>query len=207
MGMIDNQSILYFDDQCMGLMDTTISPELLGGPVDEVGLDILYDMLRNHRRRMVLFYLSNAPEGKTSIGPLAEQLAAWENEIPVAAVNSKLRKRTYNTLQQHHLPKLDDTGIIEYDRARGRVELVSDPRQLKLFLNVLPRTKSSWITGFLVLGTIFWLALLVNWVGVHLLDVFPAGSASALFGLSFVVIFGTHGYVLYRFLQPKKKLA
>jgi len=190
----------------MGIFGTTSSPELSGGPVDDVGLDVLYDMLRNHRRRMVLFYLANSPGGKTSIGPLAEQLAAWENEIPVSSVNSKLRKRTYNTLQQHHLPKLDSTGIIEYDRARGRVELLTDPRQLKLFLSVLPRTKSSWITRFLLLGTIFWLALLANWIGVHLLNVFPPGSASSLFGLSFVAIFATHAYILYRFLHPKKKL-
>jgi len=163
-------------------------------------------MLKNRRRRMVLYYLANSPDGSASLGDLAEQLAAWENGIPLAGVDSRLRKRTYNTLQQHHLPKLDDAGLVDFDRRQGRVLLAADPRQLELFLTLLPRTKVSWIVWFLSLGTLFWIVLLTNWLGVHILHVWVPGTANLLFGASFVVLLTAHVYILYRVLHPRKTL-
>ena len=53
---------------------------------------------------------------------LAEEIAAWENGIPVEQLDSDQRQRVYIALYQSHLPKLADFGLITYDRNRGIVE-------------------------------------------------------------------------------------
>jgi hypothetical protein len=52
---------------------------------------------------------------------VAEQVAAWENDTTVQAISSNERQRVYIPLYQSHLPKLDEEGIIEYDKDRGVV--------------------------------------------------------------------------------------
>jgi len=185
----------------MGPVSSTVSPDLLDGMVAGVGLDVIYDMLKNRRRRMVFYYLAHTRGGETSVGNLAEQLAAWENDIPLDAVDSTARKRTYNTLQQHHLPKLDEAGIVDYDRARGQVTLLADSRQVDLFLNWLPKAEFSRITLLLVMGTVFWLAMLATWFGVHVLEVALPSFVLPALGLGFFVLFAVHGVFTYRLLH------
>ena len=187
-------------------MVSRIGTGKLTGQLEEVGLNTLYDLLKNPRRRMALRYLVRSREETATIGELAEQLAAWENDLPLAGVNSTLRKRTYNTLQQHHLPKLAEAGLVEFDRARGHVRLIADPQQLTLVLGVLPRINSGGVTRFLLLGTLFWFALMLNWFSVHVFGFFPPGTGQYIFGASFAALFGIHTYLLYRFLHPRRLL-
>lgn len=160
----------------------------------------MYDVMRNRRRRLVLQYLVDAPDHRAVIGTLATQIAAWENELPVSAVTSTLRKRTYNTLQQTHLPALDDAGLLEYDHYRGTVDLTVDPRQLQLFLTVLPKAGSNWTRGFLIAGFVLWLLLATNWLAVHVFHVYKPGSTAAITGMAlFLVLVGfLHVYRLFR---------
>ena len=185
----------------MGPVSSTVSPDLLDGTVAGVGLDVIYDMLKNRRRRMVFYYLAHTLDGEASVGDLAEQLAAWENDIPLNAVDSTARKRTYNTLQQHHLPKLDEAGLVDYDRARGQVTLLADSRQIDLFLNWLPKAEFSRITLLLVAGTVFWLAVLATWFGVHVLGVPLPSFVLPSLGLGFFALFVAHGVLTYRLLH------
>lgn len=188
----------------MGMLGTTaVSLDVLDSSEDSLELDGLYDILRNQRRRLVLYYLTHTHDESAKIGELAEQLAAWENQIPLNAVTSTQRKRTYNTLQQHHLPKMDERGLVEFDRARGRIRLTANERQLRVLLGIIPRMNPTRITGFLVIGALFWFVLSMNWFAVHVLNVFPRGFASPLLGVSFVVLLLAHIYLLYRFINPK----
>jgi len=188
----------------MGILGTIgTSLEVLDSSENSLELDALYDILRNQRRRLVLYYLTHSPNDSASIGQLAEQLAAWENQIPLSAVTSRERKRTYNTLQQHHLPKMDEQGLVEFDRARGHIRLTANDRQLRLLLGITPRMNPTRITGILVIGTLFWLVLSINWFGVHVLHVLSPGYITPLLGASFVVLLLAHGYLLYRFFHPK----
>lgn len=86
-------------------------------PVD---LGMIFDTLRNRRRRDVLRYLWNVES--VTIGELAEHIAARECDKDVSQVNSKERKRVYVGLYQCHLPKLADVDAITYDQARGDIE-------------------------------------------------------------------------------------
>ena len=83
-------------------------------PIEEIplSLDALLDILANERRRSLLEYLWEQPDGVGSFE------AATKHTIANVG-----RKRGYQPnhddiqvdLQQHHLPKLADAGIIEYD--------------------------------------------------------------------------------------------
>lgn len=82
--------------------------------------DVIFDILRNRRRRYVLEYL-HKHEGVVELSELAESLATWESEDDY--ITHRDRKRAYVSLYQTHLPKLDRAGVVEYNQSRGRVEL------------------------------------------------------------------------------------
>jgi len=84
-------------------------------------LDQTFEILRNQRRRYVLQYL-DATEGQVSLSDLAEQIAAWENDKEVREISSSERKRVYVGLYQCHLPKMDDMGVVAFNKPRGIVE-------------------------------------------------------------------------------------
>lgn len=92
-----------------------------GGEHDHVGLDQIFGILRNQRRRYVLKYLSMT-EGTITLSDLAERIAAWEGGKGIEQVTSKERKCVYTGLYQCHLPKMADASAISYDKRSGDIE-------------------------------------------------------------------------------------
>jgi len=87
---------------------------------ESLSLDIIFEILRNRRRQLVLEFLRE--EGETvTIGELAEHIAAIENDTTVRQLNAQQRKRVYIGLYQCHLPKMDDVDVIEFNQSRGRI--------------------------------------------------------------------------------------
>ena len=164
-------------------------PDSTESLIGDVPLDELYGILKNKRRRLVLHYLLNAADHEGVLGTIATQIAAWENDIPVAEVDSTLRKRTYNTLQQTHLPKMDEVGLVEYDRYRGTISLAVSPRSLRAFLVTLPKTGDMGWRLFFGTGVALWLLLAANWVAVHVLELYSPGNARILTGLALLLVF------------------
>jgi len=82
----------------------------------------VYDILRNERRRNVLRHLqSEGGDATVTIGDLADAIATAETgESPPP---SDTRQSVYVSLHQTHLPKLDNLGVVEYDRDDRTVEL------------------------------------------------------------------------------------
>ncbi len=148
--------------------------------------DDVFDILRNRRRRYVLEYLREH-EGTVALGDLAEALANWEREDEDAYITHRDRKRAYVSLYQTHLPKLDRTGIVEYNQPRGTVTLGPDYRYLEGYLD---RSHG---------GTLLWhrLYLLgsVGGIGVLALNqfaVFPFSAVpDAMWFLLVFLVFGT----------------
>jgi DNA-binding transcriptional ArsR family regulator len=97
--------------------------------------DVVFGLLSNERRRRALILLAEGP-GETTLSELAEHIASIENDKPVAALASSERKRVYVGLYQAHLPKMADANVIDYDLARGTVELRSEADQLLDYLAV-----------------------------------------------------------------------
>ncbi len=92
--------------------------------------DLVFDLLSVTRRRMLLRYLDEN-EGTAPLGELSREIAAEENDVPVAQVSSKQRKRVYVGLYQSHVPKMEDAGVVDYDNQSGAVEL--GPNATELF--------------------------------------------------------------------------
>mgnify|MGYP000445082495 CR=1 FL=1 len=95
--------------------------------------DTAYELLSNKRRRFVISRLRGA-EGTVSIHELAEELAAWENEIPESELSDKQIKRLYVSLYQIHVPKLAEAGLVDYDKESGDVRLTSSVSALDSYL-------------------------------------------------------------------------
>lgn len=111
--------------------------EELAGPQRENGeqLEIgeVFELLKNQRRRQVISFLKEQEDGVTTLDVLAEHIAAKENDVDVSQLSSSQRKRVYIGLYQCHLPKLDDFGVVEYQKNRGIIEL-QDTAQLDQYL-------------------------------------------------------------------------
>ncbi|MHB9286843.1 hypothetical protein ACKVMT_07355 [Halobacteriales archaeon Cl-PHB] len=87
----------------------------------QLSKDDLFHLLQNERRRAVLQYLRGREDEAVRMRDVAEQVAAWEHDTTVQALTSDERQRVYIALYQSHLDKLDDAGVIEYNKPRGIV--------------------------------------------------------------------------------------
>lgn len=105
-------------------IETTAEPE-----VESLPVDVIFEVLKNERRRRVIQFLRDN-EGPAKLGTVAEHIAALENGKDVAAISYAERKRVYVGLYQCHLPKMDDMGVVDFNRARGRLELTEEANQL-----------------------------------------------------------------------------
>ncbi|MFW5938924.1 MAG: DUF7344 domain-containing protein [Halolamina sp.] len=104
-------------------------------PAQSLSLDVIFEILRNRRRQLVLEYLRECDETIT-IGELAEHIAAIENDTSVRQLNAQQRKRVYIGLYQCHLPKMDDVGVIDFNQSRGRIDPGEQIEPLYEYLDV-----------------------------------------------------------------------
>lgn len=103
----------------------------------ELSKDELFHLLQNQRRRQVLVFLQDT-DGEVNMRDIAEQVAAWENDTTIEALDSNERQRVYIALYQSHLPKLDEAGVLTYNQQRGIVSRTALADQLDAYLNIEP---------------------------------------------------------------------
>jgi len=104
-------------------------------PVEtELSLDLIFEVLKNRRRREVIRYLREH-EQQVTLSDLAEHIAALENDTDVASITSSQRKRVYVGLYQCHLPKMADMEIVHFNQNRGIVDLGPNAPQLYEYLD------------------------------------------------------------------------
>lgn len=151
----------------------------------QISTETVYQILRNRRRRFTLHYLKRVET--TDIGEVAEQVAAWENDIPVEAVGSTERKNVYNTLQQTHLQKLDDSGFIKYDQQSGTIELTKAAQQLDIYLEVVPEQDIPWSEYYLGLSAVGCALTVVLWANISPFTLLPDLMWTACLILVFLV--------------------
>ncbi|MGQ4556054.1 DUF7344 domain-containing protein [Halobellus sp. GM3] len=106
-------------------------------------LDVIFDVLRNRRRRLVLQAIEDR-DGSTTLSELAEHIGGIENGKSPTALNAQERKRVYVGLYQCHLPKMHDAGAIEFDKDRGTVERGEIAEQYHEFLEREVDVASEW---------------------------------------------------------------
>lgn len=97
-------------------------------PVDSESesLDAVLRALADHRRRCVCHYLARSDD-PIPVADLAELLAASMSEKTRAVLTTAEIEKTRAELTRMHLPKLVESGLVDYDREKGVVEFVGSP--------------------------------------------------------------------------------
>jgi hypothetical protein len=121
-------------------------------PTTEVSEDELFDVLANQRRRFAVHLLKREEDDSVAIGEMAEQIAAWENGIDTTEITGDERKRVYTALQQSHLPKMDEAGVVEFNKSRGVIEPTPALQNVDLYMDVVEGREIPWSTYYLGLS-------------------------------------------------------
>ena len=182
-----------------GVRTRTVSETAVQAPTVENRLteDDLFKLLSNERRRHILCALIQE-EGPLDIGSLSQEIAAREDGTAYEQVTSKDRKRVYTALQQSHLPKMDRTGVLEFDQDRGTIESTAALEDVEIYLNVVRGHGVPWSDYYLGLTVLSAVVL-----GASLLAVFPftaihPHAVTLLVVASFGVTALVHGYYTHQ---------
>lgn len=151
--------------------------------------DEIYALLSNHRRRYTVHFLKQQ-DGSVTLGELADQVAAWEQDKPIDEITSDERKRVYTSLQQTHIPRLEEAGMIDVDR--DEIELTESVSELEVYLDIVPPGTIPWAVYYLGLSV-----LSAGLIGAVWADIIPTepvppiGWAALIVGL-FLVSAASH---------------
>lgn len=158
-------------------MSSIISPEA------RESKNTLFSVLSSHRRRYVL-YACNQADGETTLSDVAEQVAAWEYDKPIEEITSTERKRVYTSIQQHHLSKLEDAGLITVDG--DRLAATEKARTLDVYLEVVPDETVPWSVYYLGLTLLGGVVLGFSYLG-WLPEAVSIGAVAALLLVAYLI--------------------
>lgn len=120
-----------------------------------------FELLSNHRRRYAWHHCKRVQE-EVPLGELAEQVAAWENGKSVNEITSTERKRVYTSLQQTHLPKMDEADVVEFEN--GVVELGERADELEVYVDVVDGDDIPWSEYYIGLTAVSAALLAAVWL-------------------------------------------
>jgi len=156
--------------------------------------DDRFDLLSNHRRRYTLHYLERN-NGRAELGELAEQLAAWENGIEKEDISYDQRKRVYTSLQQVHLPQMDELGIVVFDEREGVTTQTQGAEELDFYFEVVGRRDIPWSVFYLLLAGVDAVILTGGVAGIGPLAAVPDVGWGVFVLTTFFVVSLAHLYV------------
>ncbi len=167
---------------------------------DSLTEDELFTILSNRRRRYILHELMRADE-RVDIGTLSQEIAACEDDIELTEVSSSDRKRVYTALRQSHLPKMDEAGVVDFDRDRGTVEPTPALEDVEIYMDIVRGREIPWSDYYLGLVALSGLLFAAVSFGP---GPFASLSPSA-WGLFVVVSFGVSA-VAHRYYARRTRL-
>jgi hypothetical protein len=162
--------------------------------------DELFDVLASRRRRYAVHALEDV-ETQTDLGTLAEQVAMWEYDVDVGELSSTERKRVYTALQQSHLPKMDDAGLVDFDKEQGVIEPTPELNDVDIYLEVVSAKEIPWSKYYLGLAGLAVAILLALWTDVSPFTVLPD-----LTWMTFVVVAFTVSAVVHSYYATNRRL-
>lgn len=148
--------------------------------------DELYDVFANRRRRYALHYLKQV-DGEVDFGELAEQIAAWERGKPQREITSNERKYAYSALQQRHLPKMHELGLVNYDKRAGSVEPTPVLDNIDVYAEIVESGNVPWGVYFPALSAVHVILLALVGYNMPPLTAFSHFEWALLFVSSFLV--------------------
>ncbi|MFB6311161.1 MAG: hypothetical protein ABEH64_08265 [Salinirussus sp.] len=180
-------------------VDTTTG-DFVADDSEQLTADTAFDLLSNARRRYVLCYLQN--RGEATVRALSRYTAAWENDIDPAAVSAQQRKRAYTALHQTHLPRLDEYGVIEYDRDGGRVEPAPRLALFEEYLTPPDDDGPEWQRYYLGIGLAATVLAAGIILGAPVLETVQPGVAAFAVGTAVLAGAAVHTYHLAKRVSP-----
>ncbi|AXR77113.1 DUF7344 domain-containing protein [Natrarchaeobaculum sulfurireducens] len=159
--------------------------------------DDLFELLANRRRRYILHELMRKGEA-VDIGSLSQEIAANEDGLEVHEVSSKDRKRVYTALHQSHLPKMDKTGVVSFDRDRGTVEPTQALEDVEIYMDVVRGRELPWSDYYLGLTALSAVFLAASTLAVGPFAALPLSAWGAFVVVSFGVFAFAHRYYARR---------
>lgn len=153
----------------------------------------IFEVLRNQRRRYVLHYLKQ--DGRpVELGDLAQQIAAWEYETTLQGVTPEQRKRVYTTLQQTHLPKMDQAGILTFNSDQGMIGPTERTQEISVYLEIVPGREFAWRELYLSLGAISCALVAGLWLDIPVFTVLSDLTWAGIIAAVFTVTAALHIY-------------
>jgi hypothetical protein len=145
----------------------------------------VFEVLSNRRRRLVFEYLQDYG-GRVDLAEISKRVAAMEEGSTPEEIRYADRKSVHTALYQFHLPKMQSTGFVDYDRRAGRVALTPAARTLDVTIETAgDAAEPNWPGRFLALSTIGGLLAGASWLdlvpGTVLPDAVCAVLVAALF--------------------------
>lgn len=128
-----------------------------------ISRDIVFEVLKNKRRRLVLEILKKNG-GRGTLSELSEQIAARENDVEQEVVTSDQRKRVYVGLYQRHLPKLDGEGVINFDQRSGDIALTDLGEELCSYPTWKDSADNTWPKLSLGVSVVGLSLVLASWL-------------------------------------------
>ncbi|MFB6156324.1 MAG: hypothetical protein ABEJ34_00585 [Haloferacaceae archaeon] len=159
--------------------------------------DELFKLLGNERRRHAVEFLQSRAE-PVSLDTLATHVAARETDQPAEAVTASERKRVYTSLQQTHLPRMDEAGAVEFDKERGVITPAESLGAVTLHLDVVTPSGLPESVVYLGIGGCSLLVALVALVAPGLVAVLPPLGWAALVLAAFAGAAAVHRYLQFR---------
>lgn len=162
-------------------------------PEEAVSEDELFDVLASRRRRYAVHALEDV-DGQTDLGSLAEQVAMWEYDVDAGELSSTERKRVYTALQQSHLPKMHEAGLVDFDKDRGVIEPTPELNDIDIYLEVVSANEIPWSKYYLGLAGLGGSLLLALWTNAWPSTLLPDLAWMTFVVVAFAVSAAVHNY-------------
>lgn len=159
----------------------------------ELSQDVVFDILSSPRRRYVLYFLRTTDE-PVQLTDLAEQVAAWENDTEPENITEQQRKRVYVSLYQTHIPRLDEAGVIEYDKESGNIALSEDATDIDEYLGSSEESLP-WQQIYLAVAAMSAVLLVAAAAGIPVIGGISETLAAAIVVIAFVATAVAHSVI------------
>ncbi len=148
----------------------------------------MFSLLSNPRRRYAV-RACHELETPIELGELAEYIAAEECEKSISEITGEERRRVYTSLQQVHIDKLEDAGVIECERKT--ITPTEKLEELEFYLEVVPGDEIPWAEYYLGLSGVAAALVTSAWFGIYPDAITGYMWASLIVGL-FAISAGIH---------------
>ena len=160
-----------------------------------VEADTAFDILSNQRRRMVVRMLEETSLAEPlDVDYLSRQIAAWEQGTSIDQIDYTDRKSVYTSLQQLHLPAMDEAEVIDFDERAGTITATEDTEGYTVYLEVVNDEDVPWHGYYLGLAAISGSLLLALSLDVAPFDNLPVFAVYAFLTVSLLVSAVAHTY-------------